>query len=69
MTSPSSDPKDPDLELLLEAARRANWNALHGPRYLRSGRFHIVMADVETASANGTLAPLPSEDAANERRS
>jgi hypothetical protein len=29
----------PKLEVLLEAARRANWDALHGPRHLRSGRF------------------------------
>jgi hypothetical protein len=28
-----------ELELLLEAARRANWDALHGPPHLRSGRF------------------------------
>jgi hypothetical protein len=27
------------LELILEAARRANWEALHGPAYLRSGRY------------------------------
>ena len=29
----------PKLEVVLEAARRANWDALHGPRHLRSGRF------------------------------
>lgn len=28
-------------ELLLEAARRANWEATHGPAYLRSGRFFV----------------------------
>lgn len=28
-------------ELLLEAARRANWDATHGPAHLRSGRFFI----------------------------
>lgn len=27
------------LELILEAARRANWDAIHGPAYLRSGRY------------------------------
>ena len=31
---------DPELEILLEAARRATWDALHGPRHLRSGRFN-----------------------------
>ncbi|MCG8556716.1 MAG: hypothetical protein MJD61_15730 [Proteobacteria bacterium] len=30
---------DEELELFLEAARRANWDALHGPQHLRSGRF------------------------------
>ena len=29
------------LELVLEAARRANWDALHGPAYLRSGRYFV----------------------------
>ncbi len=27
------------LEIMLEAARRATWDALHGPKHLRSGRF------------------------------
>ena len=27
------------LEVILEAARRANWDAVHGPAYLRSGRY------------------------------
>ena len=27
-------------EILLEAARRANWDAARSPRHLRSGRFH-----------------------------
>ncbi len=31
---------NPKLEALLEAARRATWDALHGPEHLRSGRFH-----------------------------
>jgi hypothetical protein len=69
MTSPSTDSKDPELELLLEAARRANWNALHGPRYMRSGRFHIATADVDTAGGTDTLAPRPNEDPADERHS
>ena len=29
------------LELALEAARRANWDALHGPEYLRAGRYVV----------------------------
>jgi len=39
-TKPRSENDDQDLEILLEAARRANWDALHGPRHLRSGRFN-----------------------------
>jgi hypothetical protein len=31
-----------ELELLLEAARRATWDAKHGPIHLRSGRFFIA---------------------------
>jgi hypothetical protein len=34
-------PEVDELTLLLEAARRANWDAMHGPRHLRSGRFFI----------------------------
>lgn len=33
---------DEELELYLEAARRANWDALHGPPHLRSGRIRPV---------------------------
>jgi hypothetical protein len=29
------------IELLQEAARRANWDAQHGPQHLRTGRFFI----------------------------
>ena len=37
------------IEVLLEAARRANWDAQHGPRHLRSGRFFI--SDLMSAHA------------------
>jgi hypothetical protein len=33
------------LAVLLEAARRATWDALHGPRHLRSGRFRPTSGD------------------------
>ena len=29
----------PKIKALLEVARRVNWDALHGPPYLRAGRF------------------------------
>lgn len=37
------DPKSVErtTELLQEAARRANWDAQHGPQHLRTGRFFI----------------------------
>ena len=39
-TKPQSETDEQELEILLEAARRANWDALNGPRHLRSGRFN-----------------------------
>lgn len=39
-TTTTLDLGTPELEVLLEAARRATWDALHGPAHLRSGRFH-----------------------------
>ena len=46
------------LELVLEAARRANWDALHGPRHLRSGRYFVpgALAATDGAAQQG-LAP------------
>ena len=35
------EPVTTKLEVLLEAARRANWDAIHGPRHLRAGRFRV----------------------------
>ena len=42
-SSASAPPAEADeLALLLEAARRATWDAKHGPAHLRSGRFFIT---------------------------
>lgn len=45
---------DPDaarkLELLREAARRANWDAQEGPVHLRSGRFFVSRVQAGHAS-------------------
>lgn len=54
------------IELLQEAARRANWDAQHGPQHLRSGRFFIsaVMAAhafTENDNAASACAPTPSD--------
>ena len=28
-----------DIEVLHEIARRVNWNAVHGPKWMKAGRF------------------------------
>jgi hypothetical protein len=42
--SSQGDPERNRLAALLEAARRATWDAKHGPAHLRSGRFFISEA-------------------------
>lgn len=41
LSQPNETDPDWKLQALLEAARRANWDAMHGPRHLRSGRFFV----------------------------
>jgi hypothetical protein len=43
-----------ELEILLEAARRATWDALHGPTHLRSGRYYPGDAPVEVGAGTRT---------------
>ena len=54
------------LELVLEAARRANWDALHGPAHLRSGRYFEKGTPIGGATQQGaetdSLSPSPSVD-------
>jgi hypothetical protein len=45
--------RDRKLELLLEAARRANWDALHGPPHLRTGRFFVANDQDFASSRSG----------------
>ena len=55
----SDERVSPKLEVLLEAARRANWDALHGPPHLRAGRFRsssVVRAEAESAAQPGVAA-------------
>lgn len=63
MTKREAD--DQELETLLEAARRATWDALCGPRYLRSGRFRPRPEDprVDSGSAMGARASVQQGDA------
>lgn len=53
---------DQELTVLLEAARRATWDALCGPRYLRSGRFHPRLDDSQVRSGSAAPARAPDED-------
>jgi hypothetical protein len=53
----------PKMAVLLEAARRATWDALHGPRHLRSGRFRPTSSERLGAAAQGVAA-----DGASRRR-
>jgi len=49
------------LEILLEAARRATWDALKGPRHLQAGRFRsqqvLSGSDRETSESAGAAQP------------
>ena len=45
------DETDPEIAVMLKAARRATWDALHGPRHLRSGRFRPVIDDAAKPDA------------------
>jgi hypothetical protein len=59
-----------ELEVLLEAARRATWDALHGPAHLRSGRYHPLdaIAEVGARTTAGGRAAAQHAAAADERR-
>jgi len=65
--SNSSQGKTPvaeDLELVLEAARRANWDAQHGPAHLRSGRFFIS----ELHKAHSSTPSTPKHEASRKKK-
>jgi hypothetical protein len=49
---------DSELALLQEVARRANWDATHGPDHLRAGRFFVT-----DALAAHAFEPLVTDDA------
>jgi len=56
-----SEPPASKLEILLEAARRATWDALKGPRHLKTGRFRpqpvLSGSDRETPESGGAAQP------------
>jgi len=62
------EPAPPKLKVMIEAARRANWDALHGPEHLRAGRFRYPSrghsrGDADSAAQQGVAA-----DGASRRR-
>ena len=61
-----SDQPASKLDILLEAARRATWDALKGPRHLRSGRFRsqpvLSGSDRETAESGVAAQPAVAAD-------
>ncbi|MEM9345901.1 MAG: hypothetical protein AAGB26_04705 [Planctomycetota bacterium] len=50
MIQPANNPK---LKALLEAARQATNDALHGPPHLRSGRYHPAPDDASNDGVPG----------------
>ena len=49
-TKTRTEADEQEHEILIEAARRATWDALHGPTHLRSGRFRPRPEDPEVGS-------------------
>lgn len=46
-----SEADEQELEILLEAARRATWDALHGPTHLKAGYYHPRHAAAASTAA------------------
>lgn len=61
-SSPEKAPVAEDLELVLEAARRANWDAQRGPAHLRSGRFFISELHKAHSSKPSPVTPDATEN-------
>lgn len=62
-----------EFEILIEAARRATWDALHGPTHLRSGSFRPRPQDREVGSRAAARPPEAAQqddapDGASRRR-
>jgi predicted ABC-type ATPase len=68
LASTRTDERILKLEVLLEAARRANWDALHGPRHLRAGRFRSRPSEHPHADAAGAVPQSVAPDGASRRR-
>ena len=58
------------MAVLLEVARRANWDALHGPLHLRSGRFSFIDGPPlrPTPAETDTQQPVPADGSAAAER-
>ena len=46
-TPDHEDPLEPSVDVLNEVARRATWDALHGPPHLRAGRFEPRQSEAD----------------------
>jgi putative IMPACT (imprinted ancient) family translation regulator len=44
------------LEAMLEAARRANWDAQHGPTHLRTGRYVVAPPRTDDGQSSSAAA-------------
>jgi hypothetical protein len=65
LASTRSDERIPSkTEVLLEAARRANWDALHGPKHLRAGRYRSMSSTPGRRNAEGAAQPGVAVDGA-----
>ena len=65
MSNTGNDHHSLTLKALLEAARRANWDALVGPQHLRTGRFNPLDAarEIQAKSAEHKATAPPGEAA------
>jgi len=66
-TKNETDADQQELEALLEAARRATWDALHGPRHLRSDRFRPEAAGEDDGSRKAAEQGIAPDDASRRR--
>lgn len=66
-TRTRSEDDEQEFEVLLEAARRATWDALHGPAHLRSGLYHPrdAVAEVGVGKESGGRAAAQQAAAAD----
>ena len=65
-TPDREDPLEPSVDVLVEVARRATWDALYGPAHLRAGRFEPRRSEADDAGIE--LTGDRDDDGRSERR-